>query len=223
LTSGRESLQSEVATRLEERLNLLGPNGLGIRLKGSAYGVSVHDLHPPQEVVPAYYDVIKAIQDRDRLVNEAESQAKRTYSEAEAKARQTQMRAEAGKVEKVLQAQADHDRFLARQQARTPPEMGTVPLKSRGLSPFPARSREPQTVQAMVTDFRLFWEGLTRAVKDRDLVIVDADKVPGRRNLFLLDLNRLPVPLPAAVAPVQKPRLTPTPPRGTAEPGHEDH
>ena len=40
--------------------------GLGINLDGFV----LHDLHPPQEVVPAYHEVTRAVEMRDRAVNE---------------------------------------------------------------------------------------------------------------------------------------------------------
>src|SRR5205085_2191477 len=50
LTAQRAALARDVLARLDERCRRHGPDGLGIRLDGLA----LHDLHPPQEVVPAY-------------------------------------------------------------------------------------------------------------------------------------------------------------------------
>ena len=56
--------------------------GLGIEVAG----LTVHDLHPPAEVVSAYHDVARAIQARDQQINRAEAQATllRTQAEEEA-------------------------------------------------------------------------------------------------------------------------------------------
>ena len=53
--------------------------------------------------------------------------------------------------------------------------------------------------QAVLTDFRLYWERLGDALAGRDKIIIDADKVPGRRHLWLapFDPPRLPPAVPA--------------------------
>jgi hypothetical protein len=51
---------------------------------------------------------------------------------------------------------------------------------------YQRRRGEALAVQAALTDFRLFWEALAGALAGRDKVFVDADKVPGRRTLWLL-------------------------------------
>jgi hypothetical protein len=52
-------------------------------------------------------------------------------------------------------------------------------------------------VQAILTDFRLFWNAVGQALTGRDKLIVDADNVAGRRQLLLVDpeLFRIPVPM----------------------------
>ena len=211
LTSARGRFQDDVRARLDRRCREYGSGGLGITFEG----ISVHDLHPPQDVVPAYYDVIKAMQDRDRQVNEATAQAKRSLSTAQAEALQTVQNAEAQKSSTILQARADRDRFLARQQARSrlsPAEERELVNEAfasvrdgRGVAgayrELDRRRRARLAAQQFLTDFRLFWEALTSALKDRDTVIVDADKVPGRRHLFLFDLNQLRVPVPGMFLP----------------------
>ena len=46
---------------------------MGIQLEG----IALHDMHPPQEVVPAYHEVTQAMERRDQRVNEAEADAMR--------------------------------------------------------------------------------------------------------------------------------------------------
>jgi len=67
-------------------------------------------------------------------------------------------------------------------------------------------------VQAALTDFRLFWDALASALAGRDKVIIDADNVPGRRNLWLLDPEQFRVPVLTVAPPergVQSPRSSP--------------
>jgi Cu+-exporting ATPase len=231
LTSARESFQRDVRARLERRCADYGPDGLGIELRG----LSVHDLHPPQDVVPAYHDVIKAMQDRDRQINEAEARARLARSQAEAQAMQTLAQAEGEASARIVQERADRDRFLARRRARagySPREQcqylcdvlsagGNGQLVAAVCWTHDRRHQERQTAQALLTDFRLFWEALTLALRDRETVIVDADRVPGRRQLLLLDPSQWRLPLPAMLGtgPRQAPPLgRPAPPPSEEEP-----
>src|SRR5205807_4532556 len=71
LTSNRESFQRQTLERVRERCKQYG--GLGIRLDG----LSLHDLHPPQEVVSAYHEVTRAMAGRERQIKDAEAEAVR--------------------------------------------------------------------------------------------------------------------------------------------------
>ena len=57
LTSGRARVQREAVSRLTSRCHPEGPEDLGLRLEG----LSIHDRHPPQEVVKAYHAVTEAM------------------------------------------------------------------------------------------------------------------------------------------------------------------
>ena len=70
LTSRREQFQKDVLADLEKRCQDYGPGGLGIAFDG----LTVRDLHPPLEVVDAYHNVTRAMQERDREVNRAWSE-----------------------------------------------------------------------------------------------------------------------------------------------------
>ena len=138
LTSQRRGADPRGADALDQRCREHGRDGLGIRLDG----LSLHDLHPPQEVVPAYYEVTRAMEARDREINQAQAavlykprdlaqsaqvlaQAEKdggrldlSLTEADALALQTVRRAEAARAEKVDAAEAGRDVFLARDRAR---------------------------------------------------------------------------------------------------------
>jgi hypothetical protein len=66
---------------------------------------------------------------------------------------------------------------------------------------YDRRRQEALALQAALTDFRLFWDTLGRALTGRALVLVDAEHVPGRRHLMLFDPEQFRVPLPVMVAP----------------------
>jgi Cu+-exporting ATPase len=225
LTTKRERFQQEALARLRQRCQTYG--GLGIRLDG----LSLHDLHPPQEVVPAYHEVTKAMEGRDRQVNEAQAEAVRKQRAAQASAVQVVRRAEAAAHERVTQTEAAQTSFLARHEARA--RLGLAEewrlfrdafLALRdGQEPavvhrdYERRRGERIAAQALLTDFRLFWDALGQSLAGRDKVILDADKVPGRRQLLLFDPDQFRVPVPVMVG---QPDRSPFVPRGTRGEGH---
>lgn len=207
LTVGRQQFHEELLDRLEVRLSAYGPNGLGLHIEG----LSLADLHPPQEVVQAYHDVARAMETRDRLVNQARAEEFHKRRAAEAEAVQIERQAEASRTELVQQAKADQATFLARRQMRGElswrqeialwAEVAEELLNQRSpeevYRDHQERRRQWQEVQATLTDFRLFWDMLGRSLGGRDKLIVDAQKIPGRRQMLLFDPEqfRLPVPM----------------------------
>jgi Cu+-exporting ATPase len=214
LTTDRARFHAEALGRIRARC----PAGLGVRLEG----LSLHDLHPPQEVVQAYHDVTRAMEARDQRVNQARAAALSAERAEEARKVQSVRQAEAAAEEQKRLARARHDAFLARYRARSeltaaeelgllrgawhavrdgqaPDEAGRDYLRRRG---------EARAAKAALVDFRLYWEALSAALAGRDKVIVDADKVPGRRHLWLLppELPRPPAPAmaPGARAPAMR-------------------
>jgi Cu+-exporting ATPase len=204
LTTNREHFVREMLARIRERCG--GYGTLGIELKG----LSLQDLHPPQEVVPAYHDVAKAMEARDRQVNDAEAEAVRRKKVAKADALRLVRQARAAAGEMVKSAEGDQQAFLTRQSARAilPPrvewELFCEALREAWSGRAPAlvygdydgRRKNKLAQQASLTDFRLYWDALARALTGRDKVIVDADNVPGRRHLLLLDPDQFRAPLP---------------------------
>ena len=105
----------EMVERLQAKCDSYGRYGLGIVL----YGVSLLDLHPPQDVVQSYYDVAQAMENRDRRINEAQEGATAKLKEADAAAQRLVAQARAAKTEKVLRAAGEKEWFLGRSQARS--------------------------------------------------------------------------------------------------------
>jgi Cu+-exporting ATPase len=207
LTTDRGRLHGEALERLRQRIGKLGTSGLGVRLEG----LSLHDLHPPQEVVLAYHKVTEAMEARDERVNLARATALAAEREQLAKSRQTVLQAEAAKEQTVRLAEARLEEFRARYRART--ELpAAVEMRLAGdtawavangqvsaiaIEDYRQRRGELLAMQAALTDFRLYWQRLGDALAGREKVIVDADKIPGRRHLWL--------------APFEPPRLPPAP------------
>jgi Cu+-exporting ATPase len=209
LTSRRAAFQAEAAARITERLRGLGPDSLGIRLEG----VALHDLHPPAEVVQSYHDVTRAREHRDRLVNDAEAWRVARIRRQMADSAQTVRRAEAGRFESVRLAEARRDEVLARLSARrlswhdeAALLLTLIDAVLGGASPRQALDdhaarRSARLAEAHeVADFRLYWDHLTAALAGRPKVLIDAEKIPVRRSLWLVPAPT-PPPMPSRRGP----------------------
>ncbi len=207
LTANRERLQESVLYELSRRVRSLGEEGLGIELDG----VSLHDLHPPQEVVDAYHGVAKAMQTRDSDVNKARANATDTIGKALAKKAESIARAEAEKHEIITRSQAERDavraRYLARSRLDAWQEWGLLAeavFAGAGDETNPVaaateyyRRRRQQVIagQEELTDFRIVWDTLTAALAGRDKILIDSDKLRGRTVLFDQGLLRALAPI----------------------------
>jgi Cu+-exporting ATPase len=206
LTARRAEFQDTVLKQLRQRC---AQYRLGIALDG----VALHDLHPPQEVVPAYHEVTKAMEWHDKRIKDATADALRMRREAEAQAVKIRNDAAADYAETVKQAEAERDRFLVWSKARRalpfehecPLFLDAVGGLLRGddaadvYADYARRRAQAQAAQAVLMDFRLYWEALGRALSGRELVLVDAANVPGRRQLLLLDPEQFRMPFPVLV------------------------
>jgi modulator of FtsH protease HflK len=147
--------------------------GLGIAFDG----ISILDLHPPGEVVDAYYDVAKAMEKRDQTINEAEESATRKRKTAEADIVRILAQARGTKAEKVYEAQKDGLRFDAQ---------------------YLPRKEHPELV-----DFRLYWDTVGKSLTGREMLLIDSDKGVGKRNLMLFDPDLFRMPPPIIMQPMR--------------------
>lgn len=206
LTIRRAEFQAEVLERLQAKCAAYGSHGLGIEIGG----VSLLDLHPPQDVVEAYYKVAQAMEERDRRINLAQEQATGKLKQAEAEATRIVAQARAAKNDKVLRAKADAVRFLQRSGARRELTyhqelqltLDGIEAVLQGTPPEQAKKETDErrarmlAVQGALTDFRIYWDSVARALSGRELILIDSDKIQGRRQLFLFDPEQLRVPAP---------------------------
>jgi Cu+-exporting ATPase len=221
LTRYRDSLEKDVLAIVDRRLGDYG--NLGIRLEGMA----LNDLHPPFDVVPDYHRVTAAMEERDRQINEAEAEKLRVYSDSRlpgsraARVRQNQIRsrAKADSHQTIREAEASKVTFLARLQARSGLSaqdewqllQDTVDAIRGGQEVTAAfRDYERRRAQrisrlATLTEFRLFWDAIGQALAGREKILVDADKVPGRRQLLLFDPEQVRMPAPMIAPPDRGP------------------
>jgi membrane protease subunit HflK len=108
-------LLSEDRAAIEKRINrdlqaLLNEYGIGIEV----LGVAIQELHPPIEVVPAFRSVATAREDKERYINEAESELNQIVPRARADAKRIMEEAESYKIASINQAKGEADRFLKR-------------------------------------------------------------------------------------------------------------
>ena len=196
LAAGRAEFERAAEAKLGERLGEAAPDGLGIRLEG----LTIHDLHPPQSVVAEYHAVAEAIQKRDKLVNEALAEASRIRTRSQEVALRTIRTAEADAHQKVREATAARDGILLWQTARTT----LSDAEEAGLKKFPAVEADTRRAAMLaerrrLTEFRLGLEAVTAVLKSRDKILIDADKLPGTRKLYLLDPDLMPRVPPVVV------------------------
>jgi P-type Cu+ transporter len=223
LTSDRGRFQDAALERLRQRCGDYGDKGMGVRLEG----LDLHDLHPPQDVVADYHDVTNAMEKRDRLVNEGEEKVLRAERRQQAEGLKQVREAEAEAQKKILFADADRSAFEGRYRLRHRldlaeewrlfsaawKEMGKGRPAAEVGEEYLRRRDEALAQQQMLMDFRAYWETLAAALANRDKVIIDADKVPGRRNLWLIPLNPFSFPMPGMMPASKSP-----PPESRGEP-----
>lgn len=227
LTVGRAQFQNDVLQRLQAKCSAYGSHGLGIAFDG----ISLVDLHPPQDVVEDYYKVAQAMEERDRRVNEAEERATAKLKAADAEATRIVAQARAAQNEKVLRARGEATRFVQRSQARRELTyhqelllaMDGIEAVLNG-APLEQVQKDVQerrvrllALQAALTDFRHYWDSLAQALTGRELILIDADKLLGRRQLMLFDPDQLRVPAPMFLPQDRNP-----PPRGPFLPPGQD-
>ncbi len=206
LTVKRGAFQDEALERLKLACDRYGTSGLGVEFDRLA----IVDLHPPGEVVDAYYEVAKAMERRDQKVNAARERAVRQEKTTAAEAARIVAQARAAAREKLAAAAGDRAFFLAQQEARDTLDFAdewrlTAEAVDAVLAGRPAadvekerqaKRRDRLARQAALADFRLFWETAGKALAGRDLVLIDADNVHGRRQLMLFDPDLLRMPIP---------------------------
>lgn len=155
IQDGRDEVPFKVKQLLQENLDLYG-TGLDV------INVNLIDAQPPQEVQGAFDDAIKAREDKDRFIKEAEAYSNEIIPVARGDARSMVEQAEAYKVSVTKAAEGEADRFLKL-------------LKEYEKAP-------------RVTRERLYLETLESIMADNSKVVVD---VGGGNNMIYLPLDKL--------------------------------
>lgn len=219
LTSRRNEFQALALDKLDRRLKLY--DGLGIALEG----VSLHDLHPPQEVVRSYYSVTQAMEFRDRKVNEAAGATLQKEADEAGRALQRVRMAEVQADETVLKAKVGADTFLElHRMLRGPSHWDDYHLVAEGLwNSLQGGDAAQEARQCLyqlqnrrsswksVAEFRRFWNSLTGALAGREKTLIDSTHPGATTRLWFFppELLRFGAVAPSAQPAQDRPRTTP--------------
>lgn len=104
LTEGRSQIVAEIKEEIQESMN---DYQAGI----SVASVNLQDAQPPEEVQGAFEDAIRAREDKQRLINEAEAYSNEIIPKSRGAAARILQEAEAYSAEKVAKAKGETERF----------------------------------------------------------------------------------------------------------------
>lgn len=117
LTVGRQEIETTVQQKLQE---LCDQYETGIAVAQ----VVLQDVNPPDAVKPSWDEVNQALQQRDRLINEARAEYNKVIPRSSGEAQQTILGAEGYALDRVNRSQGDASRFKALEEAyRLAPEV----------------------------------------------------------------------------------------------------
>ncbi|MEZ5529654.1 MAG: FtsH protease activity modulator HflK [Porticoccaceae bacterium] len=155
VSTGRGKIAEEVKVRLQQYLDSYG-TGILVRK------INIQEAKPPSEVKAAYDDVIKAREDQERLINEAQSYANGVIPEARGKAQRMIEEAHAYREQVVAEAEGEAKRFEAL------------------LTEY---QKAPE-----VTRQRLYLDAVEEVMSNSSKVLVD---VEGGNNMLYLPLDKI--------------------------------
>ncbi len=155
LTEGRNEVVSRVKELTQERLNEYKA-GLIVT------SVNLQDAQPPEQVQSAFADVVKAREDRERLINEAETYSNDILPKARGKA-----------ARELEEASAYHDRVIAQ----------AVGEAARFTSIVAEYQKAPE-----VTRNRLYIDAMSTVLSKTSKVFVGSDS---SNNLLYLPLDKM--------------------------------
>jgi Cu+-exporting ATPase len=176
LTTQRQALEQRAAAELEQRVERY-QTGARVLL------VKFQDVHPSVEVVDAFRDVAGALEEKNRLINEAEGYRNEQVALARGRAEARVLDAEAYRIGRATRAEGDAARFVLLESAWR-------------RAPGPNASR-------------LYLETMEQILPGRRKLILDS-KAGGRRALYSIEDGVLVAPPGASMTqpplPFQMPR-----------------
>ena len=168
ISTGREQIGSEVKARLQDYLDTY-KTGINV------VKINIQDAKPPANVKEAYDDVIKAREDQERVINEAQSYANGVIPEARGRAQRIIEEAEGYKSKVIAEAEGEADRFDKL---------------------LVAYSKAPE-----VTRQRLYLDAIQEVMGNTTKVMVNAGK---GNNIMYLPLDKAMESAPAAGGSAQR-------------------
>lgn len=158
VSTGRLKIGDEVKLRLQTYLDNYGT---GIKVRK----INIQEAKPPSQVKAAYDDVIKAREDRERYINEADTYANGIIPEAEGKAQQMIEESNAYLAQVVAEAEGESKRFesLLTEYHKAPD----------------------------VTRQRLYLDAIQEVMSNSSKVLID---VEGGNNMLYLPLDKIVQP-----------------------------
>lgn len=159
LTTGRRDAESRAAAELSSRLEAYG---VGVRV----LHVRFQDMHPSVEVVDAFREVAGALEEKSRMINEAEGYANEQVALARGQAEALVQEAKGYRASRTERADGDANRFRQAEAAHR-------------LAPGPNSTR-------------LYLEAMEEILPGREKLVVDSQG--GRRTLWTLDEGVLLAP-----------------------------
>lgn len=159
---GREKIADEVERRLQ---NYLDDYGAGIQV----VKINIQEARPPEEVKEAYDDVIKAREDQERAINEAQAYSNGVIPEARGRAQRLLEEAKGYKSKVILEAKGEASRYeeLLAEYVKAPE----------------------------VTRERLYLDTIEEVMSNSSKVLVD---VEGGNNMMYLPLDKLMTQQPSS-------------------------
>lgn len=106
MTEGRGAMQKRIEGSLQK---LLDSYNTGLLVQQARLLV----VDPPAQVKEAFHDVVRALEDRERLMKEAEGYREDVVPKARGQAQQEILEAEAYKAQRVIRADGDARRFMS--------------------------------------------------------------------------------------------------------------
>lgn len=155
LTEGRNEVVSRVQSLTQERLD-------GYKAGLLVTSVNLQDAQPPEQVQSAFADVVKAREDRERLINEAETYSNDVIPRSRGKA-----------ARELEEASAYHDRVIAQATGES----------ERFKSIVKEYKKAPQ-----VTRNRLYIDAISSVLGNTSKVFVGSDS---SNNLLYLPLDKM--------------------------------
>jgi modulator of FtsH protease HflK len=161
LTSGRSELEQQAKALLQAKLDTYQT---GLRV----VAVQLQDVHPSVEVVSAFREVASAVEEKNRLINQAEGYRNEQLALARGQALARLAEAAGYTTERANRAEGEAERFKQFVEAfKTAPE---------------------------VTQTRLYLEVIEQVLPGRQKLILDASKF-GRRQMLFVDPQGVPLDL----------------------------